>query len=96
MTIFAGLPTASRLRLPDLAGLPDAFILTAGDDPLTPATERYAEKLRAVGVAVEYVRMEGCRHGFTVRAGLASTEKFEEAWAHMNGCLKKKLHPCGT
>lgn len=84
------------MRLPDLTGLPDTFILTAGDDPLTPATERYAEKLRAAGVAVEYVRMEGCRHGFTVRAGLASAEKFEEAWARMNGYLKKKLHPCGT
>ncbi|MGN0968980.1 MAG: alpha/beta hydrolase [Oscillospiraceae bacterium] len=87
----ASSPMASPICLQDLTGLPDTFVLTAGEDPLTPETERYVQRLRQAGVEVEYARMEGCKHGFTVRAGLASEEKFEKAWSLMNGYLKKKL-----
>ena len=47
-------PLASPLRSADFAGLPPAFILTAGCDPLRDEGVTYGEKLRAAGVPVEH------------------------------------------
>lgn len=43
---------------------PPALILTAEFDPLLDEGATYAERLRAVGVEVEYVCFEGTIHGF--------------------------------
>ena len=57
-------PYASPLRAKDLGGLPPAFIMTAGLDPLRDEGEAYGEKLRAAGVPTTVRRVEGVPHGF--------------------------------
>ncbi|MGE0254336.1 MAG: alpha/beta hydrolase [Alphaproteobacteria bacterium] len=49
---------------PDLAGLPPAQIITAEFDPLRDDGRRYADRLAAAGVPVDYACMEGMVHGY--------------------------------
>jgi acetyl esterase len=57
-------PRASPLFARDLAGLPPAFVVTAGFDPLRDEGRAYADRMREAGVRVEYVCSEGSMHGF--------------------------------
>jgi acetyl esterase len=54
----------SPLRAPDFAGLPPAFVLTAGFDPLRDEGRAYAERLIEAGVKTTYVNYPGTIHGF--------------------------------
>jgi acetyl esterase len=47
-----------------LAGLPPAYVLTAGADPLRDEGDEYARRLREAGVAVTYRTFPGQFHGF--------------------------------
>jgi acetyl esterase len=55
---------ASPARVTSLAGLPPAYVLTAGADPLRDEGVEYAEHLRQAGVAVTYRHFPGQFHGF--------------------------------
>ncbi|GGP06340.1 alpha/beta hydrolase [Nonomuraea glycinis] len=57
-------PRLSPLRLPSLAGLAPATVLTAGCDVLRDEGERYGERLAEAGVPVEVRRFEGAVHSF--------------------------------
>jgi acetyl esterase len=48
----------------DLQGLPPAYVLTAGLDPLRKEGRAYADKLRAAGTRVDYYHEKAMPHGF--------------------------------
>ncbi|CAA7618751.1 alpha/beta hydrolase [Magnetospirillum sp. SS-4] len=56
-------PDASPLRAASHAGLAPALVLTCGFDPLADEGRAYAEALRAAGVPVRSVCLEGAIHG---------------------------------
>jgi acetyl esterase len=58
-------PLVSPLLVQDLAGLPDALIITAELDPLRPEAEQYAKRLAVAGVNATCEMFAGCMHAFT-------------------------------
>jgi acetyl esterase len=59
-----GDPRVSVLRSADLAGLPPAYVATAGFDPLRDEAEAYATRMREAGVRVALRRHPDLIHGF--------------------------------
>jgi acetyl esterase len=57
-------PDASPIRAESLGGLPPAFVLVAGNDPLLAEGLAYAKRLEDEGVPVQLVRYDDQIHAF--------------------------------
>ena len=77
----------SPLAATDLSGLPKAYIVTAGFDPLKDEGKAYADKLNRAGVAAVYVDYPGMVHGFFNMSGMVPTAR--EAIADAAKALRK-------
>jgi acetyl esterase len=82
---------ASPLRAPDLSGLPPAYIVTAGFDPLRDEAEEYARKLVAAGVPTVLRRQEGLLHTFVNQTWLHRGA--HDAMLEAAGALRLGLAP---
>ena len=82
-------PYASPLKAQNLSGLPSAYVITAGFDPLKDEGKAYADGLRAAGVDVQYVNYDGMIHGFIALTALV--ENAATAVAETGAALKKAL-----
>ena len=63
-------PRVSPLAAADLSGLPHAYVVTAGFDPLRDEGKAYADKLNRAGVAAVYVDYPSMIHGFFGMSGV--------------------------
>lgn len=68
-------PRAAPLAASDLSGLPPAYLLTAGYDPLLDEGRQYADRLREAGVPVEYVCYDQMTHGFLNMSAVVETAR---------------------
>ena len=68
-------PMATPLNAKNFAKLPRALIMTAEFDPLRDEGEAYANKLKAAGVPVDYVRFDGLIHDFLAMSRQLSAVK---------------------
>ena len=77
----------SPLAAADVAGLPRAYVVTAGFDPLKDEGKAYADKLNRAGVSAVYVDYPGMIHGFFNMSGVVPTAR--EAIADVAKALRK-------
>ncbi|MEU6980920.1 MULTISPECIES: alpha/beta hydrolase [unclassified Streptomyces] len=85
--------TASPLRasLEQLTGLPPALVVTAEADVLRDEGEAYADRLRAAGVPVTALRVQGVIHDFVMLNALRETRGAELAIGVATDVLRKAL-----
>jgi acetyl esterase len=65
-------PDLSPLHAKSLAGLPRAYVVTAGFDVLRDEGTEYADALRTAGVPITHVNEEALPHGFITMTRLCS------------------------
>ena len=84
-----GDPRAYPMLFKDLSGLPPAFVVTAGFDPLRDEGEAYARALAAAGVPTALRRHETLIHGFANMTAVSRTA--HDAVVEMAGALQMGL-----
>jgi acetyl esterase len=72
---------ASPLNADNFSGLPAAFVVSAGYDPLQDEGEAYAKKLEQAGVPVTHSHYPGMMHGFITMPGA-----IDQAQAALSEC----------
>jgi acetyl esterase len=82
-------PRVSVLRAEDLSGLPPAYVVTAGFDPLRDEGEAYAERMREAGVAVALRRQAGLVHSFANLTAVSPSSR--AAMLEVAGALRMGL-----
>lgn len=82
---------ASPLLAASHAGLPPAFVLTAGFDPLVDEGRAYAERLAKAGVEVGYREYADMVHGFVLFGGVveAANAAVAECCRQLRGAFEK-------
>ena len=84
-------PRLSPLQAKDLSGLPPAYVITAGFDPLRDEGRDYADALDKAGVSITYVNYPGMVHGFFSMRSLIP--KAREAVAAAAAALREGVNP---
>jgi acetyl esterase len=82
-------PRVSVLRREDLAGLPPAYVATAGFDPLRDEGEQYALRMREAGVKVGQRRHSSLTHTFANLPAVSRSSR--AAMLEMAGALRMGL-----
>jgi len=85
---------ASPLLAKSLAGLPPAYVITAGYDPLLDEGRAYAERMAREGVEVAYREYSDMVHGFILFGGVLDTANaaVAECCEKLLGCWQKEAH----
>ena len=81
-------PRAAPLKAKSLDGLPAAYVVTAGYDPLRDEGEAYAKRLQESGVKTELHRYDDMIHGFF---NMTVTDRSNEAIRDAGTALRKAL-----
>jgi acetyl esterase len=82
-------PRVSVLEVDDLSGLPPAYVVTAGFDPLRDEGEEYAGRMREAGVRVALRRHPGLIHLFINLTAISRSSR--EAMVETAGALRMGL-----
>ena len=84
-------PLATPLNATSFAKLPPALVMTAEFDPLRDEGAAYANKLKAAGVAAEYVCFDGLIHDFLAMSRQFSSVKpaMDRAVASLSGAIAR-------
>jgi acetyl esterase len=82
-------PRASMMRAPDLSGLPPAYVVTAGFDPLRDEGETYAARMREAGAQVALQRHPSLIHGFANLTAICPSAR--AAMLEVSGALQMGL-----
>lgn len=82
---------ASPLLAKSLAGLPPAYVMTCGYDPLVDEGRAYFERLKKEGVSVEYREYSDMVHGFITmgRALDTANTALAECARALRGCFER-------
>jgi acetyl esterase len=86
-------PFAAPLQADTLAGLPPAFVVVGGCDPLRDEGLLYAARLRDDGVRVEEMFVPGQPHGFLNFGLPAAAEVFERIGAWLSALFARAAQP---
>jgi acetyl esterase len=87
-------PRASPILAEDLAGLPPAYVVTAGFDVLRDEGEEYAARLAAAGVPVALRRQDDFIHAFVNAVGIGGRSR--EATLEIASALRLGLSSTAT
>ncbi len=82
-------PRLSPLAAKDVSGVAPAYVLVAGFDPLRDEGKAYADKLKAAGVAVDFVEYASMIHGFLGMEGVVpqATQALKDAAKALSNAL---------